>query len=55
MKKSKTLEEKSRHIWTQMTLTRIGRIQEVVRGGGGKISIPQEDSGDDPRKPKGLG
>jgi hypothetical protein len=39
--------------WQAMQITPVGRISEIVQIGGGKLSLPFEDSGDDPRKPKG--
>jgi hypothetical protein len=38
--------------WESMKLTEVGTIAEVVRGGGGKLSIVADDTGD-VRKPKG--
>ncbi len=35
-----------------MKLTEVGTVAEVVRGGGGKLSIVADDMGD-VRKPKG--
>jgi hypothetical protein len=37
-----------------MRLDRVGHIGDVLKGGGGKLSITTEDTGDEPRKPKGL-
>ena len=32
--------------WEQFRLTKIGNVADVVRGGGGKLSIQTDDSGD---------
>lgn len=32
--------------WEQFRLTKIGNVADVVRGGGGKLSITTDDSGD---------
>ena len=39
--------------WEPMKLTDIGSVAEVVQGGGGKLSITANDTGD-VRKPSGL-
>ena len=39
--------------WEPMRLEGLGGLADVLQGGGGKLSIPQDDTGDDPRKPKG--
>lgn len=41
-----------RQPWQSMKLTVIGQVSEIVRGGGGKLSIPADDMGDY-NKPKG--
>jgi hypothetical protein len=41
--------------WAPMVLTYLGDVHAMLMGGGGKLSIPTEDTGDNPRKPKGLG
>jgi hypothetical protein len=41
-----------RQPWQSMKLTLIGQVSEIVRGGGGKLSIPTDDMGDY-NKPKG--
>jgi len=40
--------------WNPMTITYVGEAKEVVRSGGGKVSISAADTGD-ARKPKGQG
>jgi len=39
--------------WEPMKLSPVGHISEVVELGGGKLSIPSEDTGEEFRKPKG--
>jgi hypothetical protein len=41
--------------WVPMELTYLGDVHALLMGGGGKLSIPDNDTGDAPRKPKGLG
>jgi hypothetical protein len=41
--------------WAPMKLTYLGEVHALLMGGGGKLSIVAADSGDAPRKPKGLG
>lgn len=36
-----------------MRLDPVGHIGDVLKGGGGKLSITTDDTGDEPRKPKG--
>jgi len=45
---------KRRSEWVPPRLTRIGDLEEIVRGGGGKLSQAGADPGD-VRKPKGSG
>lgn len=45
----------SKRPWEPMKLHRVGDIAEVVKGGGGKMSINAADSGDSPKKPRGQG
>jgi hypothetical protein len=40
-------------VWEPLRLQRVGLVGDVIQGGGGKLSPPTFDSGDD-RKPKGL-
>ena len=40
--------------WQAMTVTDLGSMREVVRGGGGKLSVVAVDMGDS-RKPPGHG
>jgi hypothetical protein len=44
-----------REHWVPMELTFLGDVHALLMGGGGKLSIVADDSGDAPRKPKGLG
>ena len=44
-----------REDWVPMELKHLGDVHALLMGGGGKLSIPSDDSGDAPRKPKGLG
>jgi hypothetical protein len=39
--------------WEPMKLELVGHVADVLQGGGGKLSIPSDDTGDAPRKPKG--
>ena len=39
--------------WVKPELRRVGDIADIVQGGGGKLSLLADDSGDAPRKPKG--
>jgi hypothetical protein len=41
--------------WVPMNLAYLGDVRELLMGGGGKLSIVADDTGDAPRKPKGLG
>jgi hypothetical protein len=43
-----------RRPWTVMTLTHLGNVVELLKGGGGKLSPVAADSGD-VRKPRGQG
>jgi hypothetical protein len=38
-----------------MTLCYLGDADKLIQSGGGKLSIPQADTGDVARKPKGQG
>jgi len=39
--------------WEKPKVTYLGRVDEVVRRGGGKLSIPSLDPGEPLRKPRG--
>jgi len=39
--------------WKQMQLNPVGHISKVVELGGGKLSIPSDDPGEEFRKPRG--
>jgi hypothetical protein len=41
--------------WEDPALRKVGSVGAVLQGGGGKLSIVADDSGDSPRKPKGQG
>jgi hypothetical protein len=41
--------------WEEPMLRKVGTVGEVLHGGGGKLSVMSDDTGDAPRKPKGLG
>jgi hypothetical protein len=41
--------------WVPMELTHLGDVHALLMGGGGKLSVMADDTGDAPRKPKGLG
>jgi hypothetical protein len=43
----------SRGTWERPTLKTVGTVGEILRGGGGKLSLVADDTGDI-RKPKGL-
>jgi hypothetical protein len=40
--------------WEPMTLSAVGHVGDVLQQGGGKLSIPTDDPGEEARKPKGL-
>lgn len=44
--------EETRKDWEPMEMKDVGHVGEVLQGGGGKLSPPTDDSGDN-RKPKG--
>jgi hypothetical protein len=46
------MEEK--RSWEPMTVRFVGRVSDVVKGGGGKLSASTGDPGDN-RKPSGSG
>lgn len=47
--------EQEKKKWEEPTLRKVGTVGAVLHGGGGKLSIMADDSGDAPRKPKGQG
>ena len=49
---NKHKEEKKR--WEPIQLISIGKISKIVHAGGGKLSAPFDDPGEEPRKPSGL-
>ena len=40
--------------WEPIEFVYVGKVRDIVRGGGGKLSLVSDDMGDAPRKPKGL-
>ena len=42
-----------RRSWVTPELNAVGTVGEVLRGGGGKITVVEADTGDTPRLPKG--
>lgn len=46
--------EVPRKAWQPMKVTHVGKAKDVVRGGGGKLSVETNDTGDI-RKPPGQG
>lgn len=46
-------DARQRRDWQPMSLEYVGQVQAVVQGGGGKLSINLNDTGDI-RKPKGM-
>jgi len=44
----------ARSTWEEPSLRKVGSVGEVLRGGGGKLSITADDMGD-VGKPKGRG
>ena len=54
MKRQKpTHDPKPRAVWVRPRLRRIGDLQQIVHGGGGKLSAVGDPG--DGRKPSGLG
>lgn len=53
MLESTTVAE-NRLKWEPMHLDYVGSVADVVKAGEGKLSLPAEDMGDAPKKPKGL-
>jgi hypothetical protein len=45
---------KTRLTWESPKLKRVGDLEDIVRGGGGKVSVAGQDPGDI-RKPSGQG
>ena len=44
---------KTKQPWEPMNLCHVGDVAKVVRGGGGKLSVPTQDPGEPFRKPRG--
>jgi hypothetical protein len=42
-----------RRPWETPALNSVGTVGDVLRGGGGKITVVEADTGDTPRLPKG--
>ena len=51
-KHDKSLKKKT---WADPAIRKVGTVGQILHGGGGKLSITADDSGDAPRKPKGQG
>jgi hypothetical protein len=47
-------DSENRRTWEPPAIKTVGTVTEVLRGGGGKLSINANDTGDI-RKPKGMG
>jgi hypothetical protein len=45
--------ESNKQPWEPMQLTYVGSVAEIVKQGGGKLSTPGGDTGEQIRKPKG--
>jgi hypothetical protein len=39
--------------WQRPALKYVGHVGDIFQGGGGKLSLVADDTGDSPRKPKG--
>jgi hypothetical protein len=53
MAKPERTKKGRRAAWDRPTVTRVGTVGTLLQGGGGKLSIVADDTGDAPRKPKG--
>ena len=53
-KKQDARLEEARQAWEAPTVKTVGTVGQVLQGGGGKLSIEADDTGDAPRKPRGL-
>jgi hypothetical protein len=42
-----------RRPWITPELSSVGTVGDVLRGGGGKVTVVEADTGDTPRWPKG--
>jgi hypothetical protein len=47
------LASEEKRAWESMRLEAVGHVGDVLKGGGGKLTIMADDTGDEPRKPKG--
>ena len=45
----------ARRQWVSPAVKLVGTIAEVLKGGGGKLSVTAGDTGEPPRKPNGHG
>jgi hypothetical protein len=46
----------AKETWEPMKLKRVGHVGDVLQmPGGGKLSVPADDTGDEARQPKGQG
>jgi len=44
----------TKRTWEEPSVRKVGNVGDVLRGGGGKMSVTADDAGD-VRKPKGQG
>lgn len=51
MEKKQKIEKKR---WEPIKLISMGKIKDIVHSGGGKLTAPYDDPGEEPRKPSGL-
>ena len=47
------MDRQHERVWESMRLDPVGHDGDVLKGGGGKLSIQTDDTGDEPRKPQG--
>jgi hypothetical protein len=46
----------TKRVWEPMKLGLVGHVGDVLQmPGGGKLSVPADDTGDEARQPKGQG
>jgi hypothetical protein len=48
-------ETQRRRQWETPTVKTVGTVRQVLKAGGGKLSLTADDMGDAPFKPKGIG
>lgn len=54
MNRNESESDTNRQPWQSPTLNSVGLVNEIVQAGGGKLTAPAVDAGEDPRKPKGV-